>query len=77
MPDKSRFTVQKSKLEKVAEATKAQVAGFIMPSNKEQMEKYFGEKGIAAEAAASLGLVFKGDSDGTSIAKTIDGSFLE
>ena len=31
----------------------------------------------AASAAASLGLVFSGDSDGSAIAKTIDGSFLE
>ena len=41
------------------------------------MEKYFGAEGIAASAAASLGLVFSGDSDGSQIAKTIDGSFLE
>lgn len=59
------------------ETTKNQVAGFIMPSNAEQLEKYFGPKGIAAEAAASLGLVFKGDSDGSAIAKTIDSSFLK
>jgi len=59
------------------ETTKAQVADFIMPSNKEQMEKYFGKDGIAAAAAASLGLVFKGDSDGKKLAKAIDGSFLK
>lgn len=59
------------------ETTKTQIAGFIMPTNKEQLEKYFAKGGIAAEAAASLGLVFKGDSDGTMIAKTIDGSFLK
>lgn len=59
------------------ETTKAQVAGFIMPSAKEQTEKYFSKGGIAAEAAASLGLVFSGGSDGAAIAKTIDGSFLE
>ncbi len=58
------------------ETTKKQMADFIFPSNKEQMEKYFGKDGIAASAAASLGLVFKGDSDGKKIAKTIDGSFL-
>jgi len=34
------------------ETTKAQVSAFIVPSNKEQMEQYFGENGIAAEAAA-------------------------
>ncbi len=57
--------------------TKSQMAGFIMPSNKEQLAKFFGKNGIAAEAAASLGLVFSGGSDGAAIAKTIDGSFLE
>ena len=59
------------------ETTKNQVAGFIFPTNQEQIDAYFAEGGIAAEAAASLGLVFKGDSDGSQIAKTIDGSFLE
>ncbi len=59
------------------ETTKKQVADFIFPSAKEQLEKYFSKGGIAASAAASLGLVFKGDSDGKKIAKTIDGSFLE
>lgn len=57
--------------------TKQQMAGFIFPTAKEQKEKYFSKGGIAASAAASLGLVFKGDSDGKKIAKTIDGSFLE
>ena len=37
----------------------------------------FGPDGIAASASASLGLVFSGDSDGSVIAKTIDGSYLE
>jgi len=41
-----------------------------------QLEQYFNKGGIAASAAASLGLVFSGDSDGSKIAKTIDGSFL-
>lgn len=57
--------------------TKAQVADFIFPTTKEQMSQYFGKDGIAAAAAASLGLVFSGGSDGAAIAKTIDGSFLE
>lgn len=57
--------------------TQTQVADFLMPSNKEQLEKYFGKDGIAAGAAASLGLVFSGASDGSAIAKTIDSSFLE
>ena len=59
------------------ETTKAQMAGFIMPSAQEQLDNYFSEGGIAATAAASLGLVFSGDSDGAAIATTIDGSFLE
>lgn len=59
------------------ETTKKQVSDFIFPSAKEQLQKYFSKDGIAAAAAASLGLVFKGDSDGKKIAKTIDGSFLE
>ena len=59
------------------ETTKKQMADFIFPAAKEQLEKYFAKGGIAASAAASLGLVFKGDSDGKKIAKTIDGSFLK
>ncbi len=59
------------------ETTKAQVEAFIVPSNMEQMEQYFGENGIAAEAAASLGLVFSDATDAAALAKTIDGSFLE
>ncbi len=59
------------------ETTKAQVSGFIMPSAAEQIANYFSADGVAAQAAASLGLVFQGDSDGAMIAKTIDGSFLE
>ncbi len=59
------------------ETTKAQVNAFIVPTNMEQMEQYFGENGIAAEAAASLGLVFSDATDAAALAKTIDGSFLE
>lgn len=59
------------------ETTKTQVAGFIMPTVEEQRDKYFSKGGIAESASASLGLVFSDDSDGTEIAKTIDGSFLE
>ncbi len=59
------------------ETTKNQMSGFIFPTAAEQKEKYFGKDGIAAQAAASLGLVFSGDSDGSAIAKTIDGSFLQ
>jgi taurine transport system substrate-binding protein len=59
------------------ETTKTQIADFILPSAKEQLEKYFSENGEAAAAAGSLGLVFSDSSDGSQIAKTIDGSFLE
>ena len=59
------------------ETTKKQVADFIFPTVKEQRDKYFGKDGIAASAAASLGLTFKDDSDGKKIAKAIDGSFLK
>lgn len=59
------------------ETTRAQVDAFIVPSNMEQIEQYFGENGIAAEAAASLGLVFSDATDAAALAKTIDGSFLE
>lgn len=59
------------------DTTKSQMSGFSFPSNAEQLEKFFGQNGEAAAASASLGLVFKDDSDGSSIAKTIDGSFLQ
>ncbi|MAH85345.1 MAG: taurine ABC transporter substrate-binding protein [Rhodospirillaceae bacterium TMED8] len=59
------------------DTTKAQMADFIFPTAKEQLEQYFGKGGLAASAAASLGMVFSGDSDGSKIAKTIDGSFLK
>jgi len=57
--------------------TKAQMSDFIFPTAAEQLAKYFGKDGIAAAAAASLGVVFASDSDGAAIAKTIDGSFLK
>ena len=43
----------------------------------EKLEQYLAKGGIAESAAASLGLVFSDASDADSIAKTIDGSFLE
>jgi taurine transport system substrate-binding protein len=54
-----------------------QMKDFIFPTAQEQIDNYFGADGIAATAAASLGLAFSDDSDGTQIAKTIDGSFLQ
>ena len=56
--------------------TTAQMSSFIFPTSAQQKAQFFGKDGIAASAASSLGLVFSGDSDGSSIAKTIDGSFL-
>ena len=80
----SSFQGSDAEFEKIAsaagmdvETTKTQVAGFIMPTVEEQRDKYFSKGGIAESASASLGLVFSDDSDGTEIAKTIDGSFLE
>lgn len=57
--------------------TKKQMADFIFPTAKEQLEKCFSKGGIAASAADSLGLVFKGDSDCKKIAETIVGSLLQ
>jgi len=80
----SSFTGSDEQYEVVAQAsgmdletTKAQVEAFIVPSNAEQLEQYFGESGIAADAAASLGLVFSDATDKAALEKTIDGSFLE
>ena len=54
----------------------SQMAGMIFMSEEEQLAKYFGKDGIAASAAA-LGTLFSDSSDGLTIAKTIDGSFLD
>ncbi|MEM7071806.1 MAG: ABC transporter substrate-binding protein [Pseudomonadota bacterium] len=59
------------------EQTRAQLAGFSFPTADEQLRQYFGDNGIAQAAAGSLGLVFSKTSDGTTIAKTIDGSYLK
>jgi len=56
---------------------KSQMAGMIFMSEQEQLDKYFGKNGIAASAAAALGTLFSDSSDGITIAKTIDGSFLD
>lgn len=50
--------------------------GFVIPTVEDQCKNYFSAGGIAETAAASLGLVFSGDSDKAMLAKTIDGSFL-
>jgi taurine transport system substrate-binding protein len=55
----------------------SQMAGMIFMSEEEQLAKYFCKDGIAASAAAALGTLFSDSSDGLTIAKTIDGSFLD
>jgi hypothetical protein len=55
----------------------SQMAGMIFMSEEEQLKNYFGKDGIAASAAAALGTLFSDSSDGLTIAKTIDGSFLD
>ena len=58
--------------------TKNQMAGFIFPTAAEQLSDYFGKSGIAAAASESLGVVFAPASNMKgSLAKTIDGSFLQ
>ncbi|MBT6533019.1 MAG: ABC transporter substrate-binding protein [Marinovum sp.] len=59
------------------DATKTQVTGFIIPTVADQINNFFNEGGLAASASASLGLVFSDSSDGSSIEKTLDGSFLD
>jgi taurine transport system substrate-binding protein len=59
------------------EDTRSQLEGMIFLSEKDQKSKFFGADGVAASAAAALGVVFSNDSDGASIAKTIDASFLD
>ena len=59
------------------ETTKAQMADFIFPTAAEQIATFFNKNGIAAQAAASLGLLYSNDSDGAMIAKTLDGSYLK
>jgi taurine transport system substrate-binding protein len=59
------------------ETTKAQMADFIFPSAQEQIDTFFNKNGIAAQAAASLGMLYSDDSDGAMIAKTLDGSYLK
>ena len=59
------------------EVTKSQMGTFIFLTEEEQKAKFFGPDGAAAAAAANLGMVFSNTSDGASIAKTIDASFMD
>ena len=60
--------------------TKGQMSGFTFPSIDEQKSNYFGNTGVAAAAAESLGAVFVKTNIANykgSVAATIDSSFLE
>ena len=62
------------------DTTRNQMAGFQFPTAAEQLETYFGNNGVAAAAAESLGLVFVKSNISNlsgSVSATIDGSFLE
>ena len=62
------------------ETTRNQMSGFMFPTSAEQLSTYFGNDGVAAAAAESLGVVFVKSDDSNltgSVAKTIDGSFLQ
>lgn len=61
------------------QTTKDQIADFIFPTAEEQLSDYFGNDGIAGAAAESLGAVFVKTNVSNykgSLARTIDGSFL-
>ena len=61
------------------DTTKNQMAGFQFPSADEQLSTYFGEDGVAAAAAESLGAVFVKSNDPNykgSLEATIDSSYL-
>ncbi|MGC6474254.1 MAG: ABC transporter substrate-binding protein [Candidatus Puniceispirillaceae bacterium] len=60
--------------------TKNQMSGFTFPSIDEQKSNYFGNTGVAAAAAESLGAVFVKTNIANykgSVSATIDSSFLE
>ena len=60
--------------------TKGQMSGFTFPSIEEQKSSYFGNTGVAAAAAESLGAVFVKTNIANykgSVGATIDSSFLE
>ena len=60
--------------------TQNQMAGFVFPTVEEQQTTYFGEGGVAAAAAESLGAVFVKTNISNykgSLGATIDGSYLQ
>ena len=62
------------------ETTRNQMSGFIFPTSADQLSTYFGNDGVAAAAAESLGSVFVKTNVSNlsgSVSQTIDGSFLQ
>ena len=62
------------------ETTRNQMSGFIFPTSADQLSTYFGNDGIAAAAAESLGTVFVKTNVSNiagAVSQTIDGSFLQ
>jgi taurine transport system substrate-binding protein len=62
------------------QTTKNQMAGFVFPTAEEQIANYFGNDGIAGQAAESLGVVFEKTNISNysgSLDVVIDGSFLQ
>ncbi len=62
------------------ETTRNQMSGFIFPSSADQLSTYFGNDGIAAAAAESLGQVFVKTNVSNlsgSVSQTIDSSYLQ
>ena len=62
------------------ETTRNQMSGFIFPTSAEQLSTYFGNDGVAAAAAESLGQVFVKTNVSNlsgSVSQTIDSSYLQ
>ena len=83
----AEWTASDAQIAKVAadagmdiETTKNQMAGFVFPTAEEQLATYFGNDGIAGQAAESLGVVFEKTNISNysgSLDAVIDGSFME
>ncbi len=83
----AEWTASDAQIAKVAadagmdiETTKNQMSGFVFPTAEEQLATYFGNDGIAGQAAESLGVVFEKTNISNysgSLDAVIDGSFME
>jgi len=80
------FAADQSKIDIIAkdaglsvEATQAQMADFIFPSNQEQLDKYFNEGGLASTAIAVVGGAFATEENPAldDYSAVIDTSFLK